>query len=411
MFYERELHFLTDVLEKCHIPVRAVGPDTSFHSLLDPGLQSILHLQVASQSTLKEYLGNPEPMTRYRLTTRFRLCYIYFLLPTAAEQKLLFVGPYLSAPLLPKDLLELGEQLGIRPDRQKYFEEFYAAIPVLPEGERLFTLLDSFCEYIWDSAAFAIADVTEGTLLSPLPEDTPVHSETYDDILARAKTLETRYAFENELIRAVILGQRHKESLMSGVFNDQVFEKRLSDPVRNGKNYCIIMNTLLRKAAEQGGVHPVYIDALSSEFALKIESISVPREINELMRQMFGAYCDLVYRHSVKKHSPMVQKTILLIDADLSQELSLSALAGHLGVSSGHLATAFKKETGKTLSEYVRQKRIRHAMYLLQTTNLQVQTVAQHCGILDVQYFSKLFKQQVGKTPKEYRTAFHKNKS
>ena len=409
MFYERELHFLTDVLEKCRIPVNITSPDTSAHSLLDPGLQNILRLQVQPEATLKDYLGDPEPRTKYRLTSRFHLCYTYFLLPTATERKLLFIGPYLSAPLTSRDLLELGEQLGIRPSGQKYFQEFYSAIPVLPEGERLFTMLDSFCEYIWNSSSFAIADITEESLLPPPSEDAPVRNDTYDDILAQAKTLETRYAFENELIRAVMLGQRHKEALLSSALGEQVFEKRVADPVRNGKNYCIIMNTLLRKAAEQGGVHPVHIDALSSEYAIKIEASTSPREISELMKLMFGGYCDLVYRHSIKKHSPIVQKALLLIDADLSQELSLCALAKHLGLSSGHLATTFKKETGKTLSEYIRQKRIRHAMHLLHTTNLQVQTVAQHCGILDVQYFSKLFKNQVGKTPKEYRAAFHKN--
>ena len=410
MFYERELHFLTDVLHKCRIPVHVVSPDASVRSLTDPALQSILHLQIPQDATLKDYLGDPEPMTQYRLTTRLRLCCTYFLLPSPAERKLLFIGPYLSAPLSSRDILELGEALGIRPDRQKYLEEFYTATPILPEGERLFTMLDSFCEYIWDSASFAVANITEENNFSPLFAEESIRHDIYDDILAKAKALETRYAFENELIHAVSLGQRHKESLMSTAFTEQVFEKRVADPVRNGKNYCIIMNTLLRKAAEQGGVHPVHIDALSSDFALRIESITAARQISELMKQMFTGYCDLVYRHSIKKYSPIVQKALLLIDADLSQELSLCTLAKHLDLSSGHLATTFKKETGKTLSEYVRQKRIRHAMHLLHTTNLQVQTVAQHCGILDVQYFSKLFKAQVGKTPKEYRAASHKSK-
>ncbi|MBO7738994.1 MAG: AraC family transcriptional regulator, partial [Oscillospiraceae bacterium] len=34
---------------------------------------------------------------------------------------------------------------------------------------------------------------------------------------------------------------------------------------------------------------------------------------------------------------------------------------------------------------------------------LQVQTVAQHCGMSDVNYFSKLFKKQYGVTPRQYR--------
>jgi hypothetical protein len=58
--------------------------------------------------------------------------------------------------------------------------------------------------------------------------------------------MELRYAFENELIQAVALGQQHKEKMLLSIFNEQMFEKRLQDPLRNAKNYCVIMNTLPR---------------------------------------------------------------------------------------------------------------------------------------------------------------------
>ena len=44
-----------------------------------------------------------------------------------------------------------------------------------------------------------------------------------------------------------------------------------------------------------------------------------------------------------------------------------------------------------------------HAATLLRTTALQVQTVAQYCGMTDVNYFSKVFKRYVGLSPKEFR--------
>ena len=44
-------------------------------------------------------------------------------------------------------------------------------------------------------------------------------------------------------------------------------------------------------------------------------------------------------------------------------------------------------------------------MELLRTTKLQIQTIAQHCGIMDVHYFSRIFKKVTGQTPKEYRAA------
>ena len=163
------------------------------------------------------------------------------------------------------------------------------------------------------------------------------------------------------------------------------------------------MNTLLRKAAESGGVHPMYIDKASSEFALKIERLPDMSAVSDLMREMFASYCRLVRKHSMKDLSPIVQKAVLIIDADLSANLSLATLAEHLEVSSGYLCAIFKKETGKTVSEYIREKRIKYAVHLLSTTKLQVQTIALHCGIVDIQYFSKIFKKQVGMTPNEYR--------
>jgi hypothetical protein len=73
------------------------------------------------------------------------------------------------------------------------------------------------------------------------------------------------------------------------------------------------MNTLLRKAAEQGGVHPMYIDRESSKLAAKIELINDVKNIPDLMREIFSSYCRLVRKHSTKKYSPIVKKTIPVV--------------------------------------------------------------------------------------------------
>jgi len=159
----------------------------------------------------------------------------------------------------------------------------------------------------------------------------------------------------------------------------------------------------MRKAAEKGGVHPMHLDHLSSSFALRIESLASHTDHFELMLEMFRAYCRLVRKHTMQGLSPIVRKTVLMIESDLSANLTLATLAEAQNVSSGYLATIFKKETEKTVSEYIRKKRVKQAKHLLATTHLQVQTIALHCGIMDVQYFTKIFKKETGKTPKEYR--------
>ena len=101
-----------------------------------------------------------------------------------------------------------------------------------------------------------------------------------------------------------------------------------------------------------------------------------------------------------------MQKTLMMIDADLSADLSLSKLAAAQNISAGYLSAIFKKETEQTVTDYINSERMQLAAHLLQTTALQVQTIAAHCGILDVQYFSKVFKKYMKKTPKAYRESF-----
>ena len=83
------------------------------------------------------------------------------------------------------------------------------------------------------------------------------------------KVLEKRYADENELIKAVASGQIHKADVFLNAFSSRQMEQRLTDSLRDKKNYTIVLNTLLRKAAESAAVHPLYIDRISTKYAKK----------------------------------------------------------------------------------------------------------------------------------------------
>ena len=403
MQFENELNLLCATFQKSHIRIELVTEAAVAAATLPEGVEADPMLGNDARlwrSVLRQPL---QESTVYKTTDEYRRTYLYLLLPEATEKTVLLIGPYFAEQLSQETLLELGEQNGLSPKMQKYVFEYFASIPVLSETSLLLLMLESFCEHIWHTSSYAVIDIE----MEPRAPVSLIHgkadSDRFDDNLVNMKVLEQRYDFENEMLQAVTKGQIHKEKQLLAAFSQDVLEMRTTSPLRNSKNYCIIMNTLLRKAAEQGGVHPVYLDRVSSEFAAKIEQMSLLSEFSSLMREMFVSYCRLVRKHSIKRYSPVVQKTVLLIDSDLSAPLTLSALAAAQGLSEGYLATVFKKETEKTVSEYVREKRMKHAAHLLTTTRLQIQTVALHCGIMDVQYFSKLFKKHTGKTPKEYR--------
>lgn len=402
MLYANELKFICETLRKCHIRASVVSFDDSISKVLYNGAPPMFDAALDGVS-VGEWLGECEGRTMYKATDSFKRRYIYFELPMLEARMLLLVGPYVHAAPSAKQLLELGETNGVSPKNQKIFESYYANIPVLPENSHIFIMLDVFCEQIFSTSSYPVVDIERERRTSHFRINEAQSGDGLDGTLLSMKLMEQRYDFENELMQAVTLGQENRASSLLVGFSGRMFEKRVADSLRNVKNYCIIMNTLLRKAAERGGVHPIYLDKTSSSFALRLEQISSVSEVGAFMSEMFRSYCRLVRKYSARDYSPVVKNAVVAIDSELSTNLSLSTLAKAQKVSAGYLSSVFKKETGKTVTEYIRERRIALAAQLLKTTHLQIQTVALHCGIVDVQYFSKIFKKQMGMTPKEYR--------
>ena len=215
--------------------------------------------------------------------------------------------------------------------------------------------------------------------------------------------IEQNYENEKVLIEAVSKGKLHKVDMIVSSILNQGTEERLTDSVRNRKNYLIILNTLLRKAAEFGEVHPIQIHRLSSEFAQKIEKLYTIGDSLDLQKDMIQKYCLLVKEHSLKKYSHLIGRVITLISYDLTADLSLKYISSLMNVNASYLSATFKKECGETLTEYVHRKRMEAAAFMLSHSDKQIQTIAEECGILDVNYFIKLFKKQYGITPTQYR--------
>lgn len=290
------------------------------------------------------------------------------------------------------------------PDILPQLNKFYHDIPIIPEDNNFMTIVYTMGEAMCGSMdSFSVQEVYEFISDSFDPVAQRPSSKESENPYLSMRILEDRYAEENKMMQAVAQGQLYKAEMHFNNLSSCQIEQRVPDTLRNRKNYAIIFNTLMRKAAEAGAVHPLHIDSLSSRYAKKIELATSTNALISLQREMIHKYCLLVKNHSMKGYSLLIRKVLTQIDSDLTADLSLRTQAEHLNINSSYLSTLFKKETGTTLTEYVNRKRIEHAIFLLNTTNLQIQTIAQACGIPDVNYFTKIFKKQIGITPKDYR--------
>ena len=83
---------------------------------------------------------------------------------------------------------------------------------------------------------------------------------------------------------------------------------------------------------------------------------------------------------------------------------SVSYCADELHLSANYFGDLIKKETGKSAQEYIQNKIIDVAKNKILGNNLTVNEIAYQLGFKYPQHFSRLFKQRVGYTPKEYRS-------
>ena len=394
MSYEAGLSFFRNLMHNYHL--QTLRFPVSEIPEVDLGLRRMLGLKAPSASIFSHF----REKNIYYADDAFDCSYTCMLLPGGEE--LFLVGPYLRREKSDTDIMTLLEKHQLPPSLFKTLRQYYSSLTMTGSERLMLVAVSTLGEALWgDMQAFSMQYVNnweKPDLLYPLPPSVDQGGEELD-----IQLLEARYEGERELLNAVAHGMHHQAQMIISNWRADMMETRAPDPIRNLRNYAIILNTLLRKAVEQGNVHPVHIDRLSSAMAKKIEQFHTFAEGGELLQSMVHKYCLLVKNHSMQHYSKLVQHVILKIENDLTADLSLKAHAQAFNVNASYLSSLFKKETGSTLTDYVNRLRIDHAIFLLNVTDMQIQTIAQYCGITDVNYFTKLFKRTVGKTPKEYR--------
>jgi transcriptional regulator GlxA family with amidase domain len=91
------------------------------------------------------------------------------------------------------------------------------------------------------------------------------------------------------------------------------------------------------------------------------------------------------------------------IQAHLDQDLSLDALAGHVGLSKYHFHELFQSATGETPKSYVERLRLEWAAVQLRIRRVAVVEVALECGYRNHETFSRAFRRRFLASPREYR--------
>jgi AraC-like DNA-binding protein len=101
---------------------------------------------------------------------------------------------------------------------------------------------------------------------------------------------------------------------------------------------------------------------------------------------------------------PFVVRVLEWIDEHHGEPFQLETLAKAVHLSPKYLSNLFRKTTGKTITDFLTIRRLKHASQLLQTTALSVQEVSERSGFSNCSYFCHTFRKYAGMTPGQFRS-------
>lgn len=98
-----------------------------------------------------------------------------------------------------------------------------------------------------------------------------------------------------------------------------------------------------------------------------------------------------------------VELVIAQIESDLARAWETAELAAVVNLSASRFRHLFKEETGRTIHQYLRERRLARAEFLLRTTFLSIKEVMSEAGVSSMSHFVEYFKRRYGVTPSGYR--------
>ncbi|MDK8192025.1 AraC family transcriptional regulator [Paenibacillus sp. UMB7766-LJ446] len=216
------------------------------------------------------------------------------------------------------------------------------------------------------------------------------------------RTEEASYplGLEREILQAIRLGKKDE--------SERVLEQFMIEVTRAGGSEFQVQQMMLQLLGSiqhmmlQTGVTPYKLFGGCNMY----ERLSTIREPAQMMKWMTGEvllpYIQEIEIRSQEPLKQVVERTMLFIDENYRNELSLESCADAERMTPYALSKAFKQVSGMNFIDYLTRVRMDAAKQLLRETTMKINDIAGAVGYQH-SYFNRIFKKQEGLTPSQYR--------
>ena len=205
--------------------------------------------------------------------------------------------------------------------------------------------------------------------------------------------------FRTQILNKLLLGDKNGVKTFLEMYISELATEKISlEKIKN----CLFELMVTSNNSTKENCKNFTNDTFDNAFAI----LSSENDVGMLREYVQKVLFECIYAiQSEKSHdtNPAVKKVCDYVDSHLAQDISLEQMADYAGVSSFYLSKLFKEEKGFTFINFISDKRLEKARQLLTETDLSIKEITAEVGYNDQNYFSRIFKNKYGLSPKEYR--------
>lgn len=178
------------------------------------------------------------------------------------------------------------------------------------------------------------------------------------------------------------------------------------NPVHSIKYSFIGSCTIFTRAVISAGLDPETAFALSDYYINLVDKINNRNEIQDLEYKMLNDFVRILKTYKGYVYNPLINHVIYYIKKNIENKITLKEIAAFTNVHPCYLSAAFKKEVGKTLTQYIDENKIAAIKQYLANEVLSINEISYIFNFSNVSYFCRFFKKHTGLTPMTYRKKF-----
>lgn len=210
-----------------------------------------------------------------------------------------------------------------------------------------------------------------------------------------------------DLEKLVLKMLNHFVNLDAEIFMSLFTE--LFDRIKREQPSIYQLKSILDKIMEDLKYLLEKVDVVSDKYdklEQKIILVDQYRSIRDMEEDLYH-FLDIILEEINQIKKLRVEQSVQLateyINKNYKNDISLDEVSAKIHLNPSYFSTYFKKHTGYNFVDYLTKKRIEEAKKCLMERDYKIADIANEVGFKEARYFARIFKNQVGVTPSQYR--------